>query len=68
MDSPPHILKPLRTILLETASEEKVDPHLQVFYQESSERRFRPLANHFKELKMLDFVAVLMSGFYRPSQ
>ena len=68
MNSPPHILEPLRTILLETASEEKVDPHLQVFYQESSERRFRPLANNCKELKMLDFVAVLMSGFYRPSQ
>ena len=68
MDSPAHILKPLRTILLETASEEKVDPHLQVFYQESSECHFRPLAKNFKELKMLDFVAVLMSGFYRPSQ
>ncbi|MGA8241167.1 MAG: hypothetical protein WB818_11370 [Desulfobacterales bacterium] len=68
MDSPPHILKPLRTILLETASGEKIDPHLQVFYQESSERRFRPLSSNFRELKILDFVAALMIVFYRPAQ
>ena len=54
MDSPPHILKPLRTILLETASEEEVSPYLQDFYLESAECRFRPLAKNFKELKMLD--------------
>jgi hypothetical protein len=44
MDSPPHILKPLRTILLQTASEEKGDTHLQDFYQESAEYRLRPLS------------------------
>ena len=68
MDSPPHISKPLRTILLETASEEKVEAHLQFFYQESAERRFRPLPNNSKELKMLDSVAALIGIFYRPSQ
>ena len=68
MDSPPHILKPLRTILLETASEEAVSPYLQDFYLESAKCRIRPLAKNFKKLKMLDFMAVLMSGFYRPSQ
>jgi hypothetical protein len=40
MDSPPHISKPLRTILLETASEEKVEAHPQVFHQEMAEIRF----------------------------
>ena len=68
MDSPPHILKPLRTILIETASEEAVSPYLQDFYLESAKCRFRPLAKNFKKLKMLDFMAVLMSGFYRPTQ
>ena len=45
MDSPPHILKPLRTILIETASEEAVSPYLLDFYLESAKCRFRPLAN-----------------------
>jgi hypothetical protein len=66
MNSPPHTVKPLRMILLQTASEEKVDPHLQDFCQDSVERRFRPLANNFKELKMLDFVPALTGIFYRP--
>ncbi len=68
MDSPPHILKPLRTILLETASEKKVETQSLGFYQESAECRFRPLANNFKELKMFDFLAALIGIFYRPSQ
>lgn len=52
MDSPPHILKPLRTILLETASEEKVGPCLQEFYLESAECRLRPLSSDFRELTL----------------
>ncbi|MGB7920825.1 MAG: hypothetical protein WCF40_12290 [Desulfobacterales bacterium] len=68
MDRPPHILKPLHTILLETASGEKVGPYLEDFFRESAERRLRPLSSDFRELKILDFVAALMSIFYRPAQ
>jgi hypothetical protein len=68
MDSPPHILKPLRTILFEIASAEKVGPCLQEFYLESAECRRRPLSSDFRELKILDFVAALMIVFYPPAQ
>jgi hypothetical protein len=68
MDSPPHILRPLCTILLETASGEKIGPCPQEFYLESAECRLRPLSSDFRELKILDFVAALMSVFYLPAQ
>jgi hypothetical protein len=52
MDCPPHILNPLRALLLQTAAEEKVDTYLKGFYQQAAERRVRPLPNDFKELKL----------------